>query len=53
MIKLVNPWHGNEGKFALNSAGKCYIYMLKMQKVPIVGGGTPPSHTTALRAFVF
>ena len=35
MIKLGQPWHGNEGKFALNNAGKCYFYMLKMQKVPI------------------
>ena len=33
------------GKFALKSARKCYFYMLKIQKVPIVGGGTLPSHT--------
>ena len=35
MIKLGQHWHGNEGKFALKSAGKWYFYMLKMQKVPI------------------
>ena len=34
-----------EGNFALKSAGKFNFYMLKMQKVPIVGLGTPPSHT--------
>ena len=32
-------------KIALKSAGKCYFYMLKIQKVPIVGRGKLPSHT--------
>ena len=46
----VKPWHGNEGKFALKSAGKCYFYMLNIQKVPIVGGGTPPPPTPSPRS---